>query len=203
MNTLAKIVSIILQPILIPLYGVTMMAFTDPVMQKLSNSSVIAIIIVVFLTTAIIPATTVSLGLWLGMIGDTFISKRSERTIPYIISFVSYILGALWLSNIGLPIFYTGALYASSVSIASIAICNLKWKISAHLNGMGGLTGGLVAYSFLYAQPLLILISVSVLLGGIVGWSRMTLKAHTLAQVCCGWLTGFLIVTIGWILLAS
>lgn len=180
-----------------------MLLVADPILSKLTVSSRAAIVLVVFLTTCLLPAAVVGLGMKLGRIQDEFINRRSERTVPYLLSLVGYIGCILWLYNMGLSLFYLVPLAGSAISIVVITLINLKWKISAHLSAMGGLSGGIFAYSYLVGLPSISYLVLSILLGGVVGWSRMTLKAHTLGQVCAGWSVGFASVAVTWIAVAA
>lgn len=202
MNTVAKIISVILQPIFMTLFGTLMLLYGDIFLQELTVSSKIAILLIVFLTTTLVPATVVTLGMWMGRIHDTFMSDRTERTVPYLISLLGYIGGIICLHRIGLSFFYLAPMIGSAVAVLVVMLCNLKWKISAHLCGIGGVAGAIFAYSYIVCLSLLVLFSVWILLSGLVAWSRITLKAHTLGQVCCGWLVGFVCVAASWLLIA-
>ncbi len=201
MNLIARIFSIILQPIFIPLYGVILLTEFDPILFNLSISAKSLIWLIVFLSTGIFPAIIIGVGMKYGGITDTFISDRKQRPIPFLLTFLGYILGAFWLHRIGLSVFYIAPIIGAAVSILIILPINHFWKISAHLSGMGGLCGGVFFFAIIYGTTPIIPLVCLILLSGILGWSRMELKAHTLGQVCCGWLNGFLTVTIIWLLL--
>ena len=198
---MAKIISIILQPILIPLYGIIMLLCGDDLLQNLTISSKIYIVLIIFVTTCFVPAAVVVTGMKMDKIHDEFIQNRRERTWPYLFSLLGYVLGIAWLWRTDLPLFYIAPVIGSAISIIFTLSINFRWKISAHLCAMGGLAGGIFAYSFLTTRPMLALLSLVIILSGIVGWSRMLLKAHTLGQVCCGWLLGFITVAAAWILI--
>lgn len=201
MKKAAQIVSIVLQPIFIPLYGLIMLLYGDILLRELSVASKFAVALIVFLTTAIVPAAVVAVGMWRGRIKDEFISDRRERTVPYLLSLAGYVACIVWLHYIGLSLFYLAPLIGSAISLVVILAVNFRWKISAHMSAMGGWAGGIFAYSYIVCSPLLLTLSLVMLLGGMVGTSRIILKAHTLGQVCCGWLTGFVCVAGAWILI--
>ena len=201
MNLIARIISIILQPIFIPLYGVILLTECDPILSNLLISAKSLIWLIVFLSTGIFPAVIIGIGMRYGGITDSFISNRKQRLMPFFLTFLGYLFGAYWLHRIGLDSFYIAPIIGAAVSILIILPINHFWKISAHLSGMGGLCGGVFTFAIIYGIPSIILLVCLIILSGILGWSRIELKAHTLGQVCCGWLNGFLSVTIGWILL--
>ncbi len=201
MNLFARIISIILQPIFIPLYGVILLTEYDPILSNLPISAKSMIWLIVFLSTGIFPALIIGIGIKYGAITDTFISNRRQRPIPFFLTFLGYLFGAFWLHKIGLNVFYIAPIIGAATSILIILPINHFWKISAHLSGMGGLCGGIFTFAIIYATTPIIPLVCLILLSGILAWSRIELKAHTLGQVCCGWLNGFLSVTIGWLLL--
>ena len=201
MNLLARIFSIILQPIFVPLYGVILLTTYDPVLSVLPLSAKSLIWLIVFLSTGVFPAIIIGIGIKYGGVSDGFISDRTERPIPFFLTFLCYLFGVFWLSRIGLNSFYIAPIIGAAVSILIILPINHFWKISAHLSGMGGLCGGMFTFAIIYGTTPIIALVALIILSGILGWARMELKAHTVGQVCCGWLNGFFSVTAGWLLL--
>jgi len=123
-----------------------------------------------------------------GRVADYDVPERLQRTGPYLISAA--------LSAVGLAILYllrspdwTLALmwcYASNTLI--LALINRFWKISAHMMGLTGpLTALVVPTGFwmLAGMPLAVLL----------GWARVRLRAHTLAQVIAGAAAGVVLTT--------
>ena len=201
MNLFARIISIILQPIFIPLYGFILLTECDSVLSNLPISAKSLIWLIVFLSTGIFPALIIGIGIKYGVITDTFVSNRHQRPIPFFLTFLGYLFGAYWLNRVGLSTFYIAPIIGASVAILIMLPINYFWKISAHLSAMGGLCGGVFTFAMIYGTAPILFLVCLILLSGILSWSRIELKAHTLGQVCCGWLNGFLSVTIGWLLL--
>ncbi len=201
MNLFARIISIILQPIFIPLYGFILLTECDSVLSNLPISAKSLIWLIVFLSTGIFPALIIGIGIKYGVITDTFVSNRHQRPIPFFLTFLGYLFGAYWLNRVGLSTFYIAPIIGASVAILIMLPINYFWKISAHLSAMGGLCGGVFTFAMIYGTAPILFLVCLIFLSGILSWSRIELKAHTLGQVCCGWLNGFLSVTIGWLLL--
>ena len=200
MNLFARILSIVLQPVFIPTYGFILLTIYDPVLSDLSLSVKSLIWLVALLTTCIIPSSVIGIGLKTGIISDSFISNRKQRPIPYIFTILGYIICILWLSKFGLNLFYTAPLVGAIIGLLIMLPINHFWKISAHLSAFGGLCGAVFTFALIHGTtPILSFVGL-VLLSGILGWARMELKAHTFGQVCCGWLNGFLCVSITWLL---
>lgn len=150
-----------------------------------------------FIFTGLMPAVPILLLLKKGDVSDLFISKREQRTMPYLFSFISYAFWALFMFRVlKLPMFIVGAGVGTTLSILFITLINLKWKISAHLSGIGGLAGGIfgVCYRMAY-NPYWFLILV-LAISALVAWSRIELKAHTPGQTLAGFSLGFFTVFI-------
>jgi membrane-associated phospholipid phosphatase len=75
-------------------------------------------------------------------------------------------------------------------------IITSKWKISAHMIGIGGITG-LIAYLIYYLHVNLeIYLIVIVLVSGLTGTARLILNAHHPSEIYSGFLMGFAIISV-------
>jgi hypothetical protein len=73
------------------------------------------------------------------------------------------------------------------------ALINTRYKISAHMVGLGGLLGGLISVSALIRfdmTPFYILI---ILIAGITATARLILGEHRHSQIYAGFALGFLV----------
>jgi len=80
-----------------------------------------------------------------------------------------------------------------AICILLSSVINLWWQISAHMVGIGGLIGVLVALCYFMQIPMLIEISIAILIAGFVGFARLFLRSHSPSQVYAGFLFGFLL----------
>ena len=178
MNLFARIISIILQPIFIPLYGFILLTECDSVLSNLPISAKSLIWLIVFLSTGIFPALIIGIGIKYGVITDTFVSNRHQRPIPFFLTFLGYLFGAYWLNRVGLSTFYIAPIIGASVAILIMLPINYFWKISAHLSAMGGLCGGVFTFAMIYGTAPILFLVCLILLSGILSWSRIELKAN-------------------------
>jgi membrane-associated phospholipid phosphatase len=150
-----------------------------------------------FVFTGLLPAVPVWLLMRRGEVHDLFISKKEERTMPYLFSFMAYVFWALFMwRTMQFPMFIVAMGIGSAISIFIIIFINLKWKISAHVAGMGGLSGAVFGVCFRLAINPVWLFAIVLTISAIVALSRIELKAHTPAQTLVGFLIGFLAVFI-------
>ena len=196
MNKFHNIVSIIFQPFLMPTYGALLLVNLDAFNSLMLFTKAI-IVGGTSLFTGIMPALPILLMLKSGEVNDLFISRREERTIPYLFAFFSYVVYTFFLYKVvHFPMFIVAMGIGVSISILLITLINLKWKISAHLSGIGGLVGGIFGISYRMGYNHLGLLITILAISALVALSRIELKAHTPGQTLAGFLLGFITVFI-------
>lgn len=85
----------------------------------------------------------------------------------------------------------------NNVAIAGIAtlmvctIVNMFYKLSIHMAGVGGLLGLLAATAPVAQAEMIYFLIAGVVISGLVGFSRLYLKAHSAGQVIVGFIVGF------------
>ncbi|MDX9749312.1 MAG: hypothetical protein RBT57_12505 [Paludibacter sp.] len=189
-----KAVSFALQPLLMPTFGIILLVLSPLGMYFTSIWKWFAVGgTVVF--TALMPAMPILMMLRSGQIKDLYISKKEQRTMPYIFSLIAYVFWTLFMWRIlKMPLFLVFMGLGSTLSILVITLINTRWKISAHLSGVGGLAGGVFAYAYIMCINPLGLLVLMVLLSGLTALSRIELKAHTPGQTLAGFTVGFFMV---------
>ena len=112
-------------------------------------------------------------------ISDLDMSIRSERARIFGAFVLFYGIGVLDLWSIDAPKVLTATMAALTASSIVIYAITRWWKISTHAFGI---TAPIVALTILFGErplPFAILIP-------LIGWARVYLRAHTLAQVLAG-----------------
>lgn len=201
MRTLAHFFSIILTPLLMPFYGICILFFFSylyilPISFKLFIASGI-----MFFTT-IFPAIIIMWMYKTKKVKSIGLNDRTDRAIPYMLSLIGYGFCIYFLYKARLPIWVLGFFTGCIGAIITALLINTRWKISAHMTGMGGLTGlafGLASIQMTF--PIVLFCSL-ITLTGILGSCRILLERHTLMQVFAGVANGFIWV-FGFILLFS
>ncbi len=109
---------------------------------------------------------------------------KEERTTPFLISCVFYIIGLVILITSRINIISIAFWFCYISNVLIVIIINKFWKISVHSLGAGG---SLAALCFAAGPVGFIFIFIPLL----VGWSRVKLKCHTVSQVLAGAVLGF------------
>ena len=183
MKTFAQIISIIFQPIFIPLMGIVMLLEFTSIGYNFPLKSKLIIYAGVFLLTGVIPGIVVLLGMVFGKISDGFISHRRQRTLPYLLSILSYVGCCYFVFYQGLGLWTSMLMVGATLSLMLIFLINFFWKISAHMAGIGGLCGGVFACALSFQSNPVALICILILISGALGYSRLYLRAHTMGQI--------------------
>lgn len=187
---LAKVISIVFHPVVIPTLGILLLLNSSFYFSMLSWEAKRFILLVVFFTTCILPMLMISL-LALNTRFDINMPQSTDRILPLLATAVFYYLGFMLLGKIA--VFPVLKLYmlASVLVIVALLIVSFKWKISNHMAALGGLAGMFFALSFRYGlnpvHPLLIIILAS----GVVGTARLALERHNIAQIVAGYFLAF------------
>jgi membrane-associated phospholipid phosphatase len=197
MKKFYEIISLVFQPLLMPTYAMILLMNMEQFSVYPTFGKWVAII-GTFVFTGILPAIPIFMLMRKGEVHDLFISKKEERTMPYLFSFMAYVFWAVFMwrtLRFDLGFKYIIAMgMGSALSIFIIVFINLKWKISAHMAGVGGLVGSIFGVCYRFAINPLWLFAIVLGISALVGLSRIELKAHTPSQVLAGFVVGFAMV---------
>ena len=135
------------------------------------------------LFAAVLPTLFISYGIRRGRWSDRNVGARRPRLIVLAFITASVAAGLILLVALGAPRMLTGYLAFMLASVAVLAAITTVWKISIHCAVASG-SAAILALSY---GPLA--------LGGyalvaLLGWSRVALKDHTVAQVVAGSVLG-------------
>jgi hypothetical protein len=191
---ISKIISYLFHPLLMPTYALIIMFNSNTHFSYMPFNAQRLIYILVFSTTFLIPVGIIPFLINLRIISNFTLEKSNERIVPLSITAVSYyfsyyILSRLPVSTLG---FIQTMILASLILIILSLVITLKWKISAHLIGIGGLLASMFFYAIYFAANFNFLLIAVSLVAGAVGFARLNLQVHSPAQVYIGFLTGFI-----------
>ena len=187
----ALLLSFVLHPLFMPLLTLWAILHLDPhVGYFLPPSAQLTLLGMVAIMTCAFPAISVLLLRRVGLITSLELPRREERIVPYLMTMLYtgmalYLMFRIPLHPIAYAVFI-GILCAMAIS----AITTIWWKISAHMVGIGGLSGALFALWSVHGLDLFLPIALVILVGGILGTARLLTSDHTHAQVQGGWLLG-------------
>jgi len=189
---IARLISGVLHPLFMPIIGFYLVCSSSIYISSGMSDNVtwVAYVALVFFTL-IIPVINILFLAKKGIIASPFLHNREDRSFPYILYIGCYVMLYYFLKPIFLPPVLYMMILGSAFTIIVALVINLKWKISAHMIGIGGVVGSVVGIALRFSEPLIGSIMVLFIGAGLVGFSRLQLNAHSSAQVYCGFLLGF------------
>jgi membrane-associated phospholipid phosphatase len=166
------------------------------------------LVIYIVLLTIAFPGITIVMMKVLGFVNSFHLYERKDRIVPLIFTSAFY----LWLfvniyQNPTVPVAFSIFVLGTTLSLFLVFFFNLFVKVSLHTTGVGGLLTAiiLIKYYFSYDQFSLslgsagvylisttLLIFIAIFCAGLVGSSRLILKAHRPVEVLGGYFVGIL-----------
>jgi hypothetical protein len=190
---LARVLNILLHPLFMPLYTVALALRVDPHLAFFLPGELRWIVIgMVALMTVAFPLTSTLLLLRTGLVRSLQMPERKERIAPFAMTAIYYGMAWYLLHRTPLHEAVFAIFFGAILALAITTFVTLRWKISAHMVGIGGLIGALAGLTAIHSLPLLPVIAAAVLLAGALGTARLLTSDHTPAQVYTGAAAGFL-----------
>lgn len=218
MKAVAHFFSIVFHPLLIVTYIALLLLWTNPFSfgwRHVSEAGTLMIIIV--MTTITLPAIAVLMMKMLGWVSSFSLEDQHERIGPYLVAGIMYLSLYLHLTKAeSFPVSLRIAVLGTLIGLWTCFFINNFTKVSVHAAGMGGLVAMviLIKLTFGYDEaqiglfgganlvvPVDILLYGSIVLAGIVGTSRLILKAHVIKEVYLGFAVGLVSITASYFIL--
>ncbi len=130
-----------------------------------------------------VPMAYIVRGVRRGRITDHHVGVRQQRRVPLLVGLVSVLVGYAAMALLGAPRDLLALLAAGGVGLVVSVLVSRWWKMSLH----AAVTSGSVVILALVFGPALLLLGPLLVP---VGWSRVRLSDHSVAQVVGGALIG-------------
>ncbi|WP_442934119.1 phosphoesterase PA-phosphatase [Micromonospora sp. CPCC 205561] len=171
-----------LMPVVVGLHG------TSPVAAGLAWA------LVGSLFCSVIPNSLIWWGVRRGRLTDHHIGRREQRRRPLTYGLLSVLVGLALMIGFGAPDPVVAMVVVMFALGLAVTVANLAWKLSIH----AAVAAGAAAVLVIEFGPALL---VSAPVVALVGWSRVRLRDHTVAQVLAGTAVGLLIAVPTFLLL--
>ena len=188
---LAKIISTLFHPLLVPTYALLMLI-------NLQTHSILAlpvnyrytIVIIVFLTTFVLPSIFIFILLKINKIHSLEMRSQHERVLPMIIIAIAFYTTYYLLKQTSLTGLMALFMMGATMLVLVTLIINYITKISLHMTAWGGLFGTFLGIAITLQYNLTLILFIIIFLIGIIGAARLKLNAHIPLQVYSGFLLG-------------
>jgi membrane-associated phospholipid phosphatase len=190
----AKIISYFLHPLLMPTYGFTLILFTKNYFSTFTPLNLKLIILAVtFVFTFLLPTINALILLKMGRIRSLEMETSKERMVPYGSTALYYFALYYLFYNADFPSVFKIVVLGAAISILLTLFINLKWKISAHSIGIGGVAGAMLGITYRLQIDMHWILMLVIVCAGFVGYARLKLNAHNPSQVYAGFGLGFIV----------
>ncbi|MBK7409596.1 MAG: hypothetical protein IPJ40_17060 [Saprospirales bacterium] len=204
---IAKVVSFFFHPLLMLTYMTVLLLIIQPFWFGVHQvSDKIPLLLAVFFSSFVIPGIAVLMMRFLGLVESMELRDKKERIGPYIVTAIFY----LWLyinfrNDPSMPPPFSSFVLGTVIGLFLAFFINIFSKIRAHAVGMGGLLGMVIILLGMGSfDPVFIplgtwgsiqttlgtLLLVFILIAGLVGTSRLLLKAHEAMDLYGGYMVG-------------
>lgn len=191
MLQVARVISMVFTPFSIPFLSFLVL-FLFSYLRIMPMQYKLIVLGIVYCFTILTPTITIFLFRKINGFDRRELADRKKRYIPILLTIISYISCWLMMRKLNIPWYMTGIILTSLiVSVICIGV-NLKWKLSEHMAGMGGVIGGLISFSALFGYNPIVWLCLFIWIAGILGSARIILGHHTLGEVLSGFSIGLI-----------
>jgi len=188
---LARIFSVLLNPMLILTYMFILLFSMNSYFSLIIPLKIKYLILgLVFLTSFLIPVFLLIVFKRMGLVNSLSLQSSEDRTYPFLVTLVFYFITYYMLKQIQIHSIYHIVALGASILVGVAMLINFIFKISIHMTAMGGAVGAFLALSLIYQMDIPWLIIMIIICAGIVGTSRLILRAHKAQEVYAGFLLG-------------
>ena len=206
MTALARLVSYLFHPLLVPTYSFYLCMLVYPEgMKPIPVGFYANFLILIFLVTFVLPLLMLGILKTLGLIDSYHIPERKQRVLPFVVISLLYvsITFMFWQqSKIHPSENFMKLLMIIDVMVIMSTIMTFFCRVSIHSLSIWGVIGILLPLnSIAGGEGLFYATVIAVVLAGFIMSSRLVLQAHTLQEVLWGSATGLAIGLCGTLLL--
>lgn len=190
LKLLAKALSIVFHPIVLPTLGVFVIFRSSFYMSMMDESGQNATYMIVFVSTFVLPLIMLSIFLLRKVIKSLEMTETQERFVPFLVTAIFYFFSYFTLYKLNAPGFIAAYILGAFIIVFLISFLTIKWKISAHAAGLGGLIGMMLALANLYYASTIFFFAQALIVTGLVTSARLILEEHNLKQIAAGFFMG-------------
>jgi len=194
MMKFAQFISVLAHPLFMPSYAFSLLMYTNPYINMMINDSTKNIVIIILsLFTIVLPILTAVILKQLGVIDNIYMKTTKERKWPFVFTLVWYYMAFQLLTKLYIPQSFLLLMLGAICAIGLSLIITLRWKVSIHMLGIGGLIGAIIGISHRFQFDYSNLIMLLLVFAGLIGFARLKTRSHNYRQIYFGFLLGFLV----------
>jgi hypothetical protein len=197
LQALARVISIVCHPVFMPvvmsfvLYQINIASFSNIGNQKMNEW-----LGILALNTIFFPLVTVFLLKQLKFIDSIHLHTSKDRIVPLIATMIFY-FWAYWVFKnqkppTVAPLVLRVLLLGNFWGIICVFMVNIFKKVSMHAAGAGSMLGILIVVMIMSRVDIFLAFVIAILIAGVIGTSRLILRAHTRGEIGLGYALGII-----------
>ena len=194
LDKLSKIISHIFHPLLAPTVGFLVLFYSGTYLSYLPFNIKAWITSIVFVCTFFIPLMFILFLRYQEIINNIQMKERKDRHLPVIITFFLFVFCFYLIRRLDIPGMFYSFMLGGLITLLITFFITVRFKISIHMLGFGGLVALIIFISFYLKVNLSFYLILVILFAGMTGTARLQLKAHTPVEVYSGFIMGFAVV---------
>jgi hypothetical protein len=205
-NAVARLISFLFHPLLMPTYLYTLLSLALPsALAPLRAESHMAFILMLFLLTFALPAINIGIFRAFGNIKSFSMSERRERIMPFILITIIYLISTwVFFSKMRVAPNDSAVRFLMIIDLLVIVstITTLFFKISVHCVAAWGMVGITLLLTKIAEINTLFYASLAlIVVAGIIMSARLQLGVHTYREVMWGSVLGLATSIVGMMIL--
>lgn len=190
----AKIISVILHPLFIPVYVVWFLLYVQPYYYAgFSDWDKSKLFISAILMYTFFPLVTVGLLKALKFIDSVFLKTQKDRIIPYVICMIWYFwMWYVWHNLPDIPAIQVKFGFAVFLASSAGLIANIYMKVSMHALAAGVQLVFMLTLAFAHALDSALYLTIAILIAGLSCTARLIASDHSFKEVYTGLTIGIL-----------
>jgi len=193
---IAKIISYLFHPLLIPVYMILLLLNTSTYYSLIIPfKGKLLLTAIMFLTTILLPLFTSFLFYRIKLIRSFFPDSREERIYFLLNIAIFYYLSYYLLKGMHLSPVFSYYMLGSTILVIAAILISFFHRISLHMIGIGGMAGALLGMAGIGSQMTIIALFL-ILCAGLTGSARVKINIQNPSGVYSGFMVGLIVMFI-------
>jgi hypothetical protein len=193
-RAVAQVLSYIFHPLFLPSYVTAYLLFIHPyAFAGMAEKQKMFTLGSVFFSTGFLPAFAVLLMRALGFVQSFQLRTQKERIIPYVAAITFYFWIWYVFHNLqDIPDYFVQFLLGTFLAVCAAWLFNIRYKISMHATGVGGLFTFFLLLAFGQREESALFVAIAFLIAGLVCTARFIVSDHSPKEIYAGIIAGVL-----------
>lgn len=193
-NIVARTLSVVLHPMLMPVYILFFIFSGDSMFAMIPQSSKLYCYLITIFSLLLMPLASLPFFKHFHLIRSYDLNDKQDRVYPILIAVAFAFLGFWLLGRVAYTNIVQQLYLVLIILLSTFSVITIRWKMSMHMTAMGGVCGFLLIFGMKYPGDVRSSLILMLILAGLLAASRLYLKKHNPMQIYLGFLFGLLFV---------